>query len=216
MCVVVCVDAWVGCHPLQDKDRFQERYQAFLAKRLLLKKSQSEDMEKSALAQMKLQNGPQYTERAERMITDLAVSLEQEQVKCNCVFACSCPRLCTPLVSPFTIEAPSAAQVYKALLKAEGALPNVEEFSASVLTSSCWRALTRLSYVTLPPVMQECAQHFKNYFSRAYDKVGGAPAAGTCSCDDPSNVFGCPVSSCTAVFFVSRFLAVCTPLCRKR
>ncbi len=58
-----------------------EKYSLFLAKRLLLNKSQSEDMEKSALALMKMHYGPQFTERAERMIGDLAVSREHELVR---------------------------------------------------------------------------------------------------------------------------------------
>ncbi len=66
---------------LQDKDRFRERYTNLLSKRLLLNKSLSEDVEKMALGRLKVLCGPQYTEKVERMMGDLTVAREGDQVR---------------------------------------------------------------------------------------------------------------------------------------
>lgn len=65
---------------LADKDRFRERYTNLLSKRLLLNKSLSEDVEKMALGRLKVLCGPQYTEKVERMMGDLSIARESDQV----------------------------------------------------------------------------------------------------------------------------------------
>lgn len=61
---------------LQDKDLFAEIYRNLLAKRLLNKRSASDDAEKSMISMLKLRCGSQFTQKMEGMISDLAIGKE--------------------------------------------------------------------------------------------------------------------------------------------
>lgn len=59
---------------LQDKDMFETYYKKHLCKRLLLKKSQSEDVEKQMIARMKMELGNSFTLKLEAMFKDMSLS----------------------------------------------------------------------------------------------------------------------------------------------
>lgn len=55
---------------LQEKDVFEKYFKQYLAKRLLLDKSSSDDMEKALLAKLKTECGCQFTQKLENMFRD--------------------------------------------------------------------------------------------------------------------------------------------------
>ncbi|KAF2173429.1 hypothetical protein M409DRAFT_61841 [Zasmidium cellare ATCC 36951] len=59
---------------LQDKDIFETYYKKHLCKRLLLKKSQSTDVEKQMIARMKMELGNSFTLKLEAMFKDMSLS----------------------------------------------------------------------------------------------------------------------------------------------
>lgn len=61
---------------LQDKDIFETYYKKHLCKRLLLKKSQSIDVEKQMISRMKLELGNSFTLKLEAMFKDMTLSEE--------------------------------------------------------------------------------------------------------------------------------------------
>eukprot|EP00298_Acanthocystis_sp_HF-20_P027197 c5211_g1_i1.p1 GENE.c5211_g1_i1~~c5211_g1_i1.p1 ORF type:complete len:741 (+),score=221.74 c5211_g1_i1:107-2329(+) len=64
---------------LSDKDLFSEFYRKQLARRLLQKRSSSDDAEYHMLEMLKIQCGAQYTSKLEGMVRDLTISKEQQQ-----------------------------------------------------------------------------------------------------------------------------------------
>lgn len=62
---------------LADKDLFADIYRNQLAKRLLYQKLASHDIEKSMIAKLKIQCGPNFTSKLEGMMNDLAVGVDQ-------------------------------------------------------------------------------------------------------------------------------------------
>ena len=61
---------------LQDKDIFETYYKKHLCKRLLLKKSQSIDVEKQMISRMKIELGNSFTLKLEAMFKDMTLSEE--------------------------------------------------------------------------------------------------------------------------------------------
>lgn len=61
---------------LQDKDMFETYYKKHLCKRLLLKKSQSIDVEKQMISRMKIELGNSFTLKLEAMFKDMTLSEE--------------------------------------------------------------------------------------------------------------------------------------------
>ena len=61
---------------LQDKDVFETYYKKHLCKRLLLKKSQSIDVEKQMISRMKIELGNSFTLKLEAMFKDMTLSEE--------------------------------------------------------------------------------------------------------------------------------------------
>ncbi|KAF7190957.1 Cullin-3-B [Pseudocercospora fuligena] len=61
---------------LQDKDIFETYYKKHLCKRLLLKKSQSTEVEKQMIARMKMELGNSFTLKLEAMFKDMTISEE--------------------------------------------------------------------------------------------------------------------------------------------
>ena len=59
---------------LQDKDMFETYYKKHLCKRLLLKKSQSIDVEKQMISRMKIELGNSFTSKLEAMFKDMTLS----------------------------------------------------------------------------------------------------------------------------------------------
>jgi len=59
---------------LQDKDIFETYYKKHLCKRLLLKKSQSTEVEKQMIARMKMELGNSFTGKLEAMFKDMSLS----------------------------------------------------------------------------------------------------------------------------------------------
>ena len=64
---------------LIDKDIFIEVYRSYLAKRLLIEKSQSIELEKSMISFIKMSCGPQFTKKLEGMITDLMLAADEQK-----------------------------------------------------------------------------------------------------------------------------------------
>lgn len=61
---------------LQDKDMFETYYKKHLCKRLLLNKSQNQDVEKQMILKMKLELGNSFTLKLEAMFKDMSLSTE--------------------------------------------------------------------------------------------------------------------------------------------
>lgn len=61
---------------IPDKDIFERFYKQYLAKRLLLSKSVSEDLERSVVSKLKSETGNQFTSKLEGMFTDIRISSE--------------------------------------------------------------------------------------------------------------------------------------------
>ncbi|ESZ90632.1 hypothetical protein SBOR_8982 [Sclerotinia borealis F-4128] len=61
---------------IQDKDMFERYYKKHLAKRLLLNKSESSDVEKQMISRMKLEIGNAFTTKLEGMFKDVTMSEE--------------------------------------------------------------------------------------------------------------------------------------------
>ncbi|KAI3659183.1 hypothetical protein MP638_006965 [Amoeboaphelidium occidentale] len=61
---------------IPDKDIFERFYKQYLAKRLLLSKNVSEDLERSVVAKLKSETGNQFTSKLEGMFTDIRISSE--------------------------------------------------------------------------------------------------------------------------------------------
>ncbi|ORX57414.1 cullin 4A [Hesseltinella vesiculosa] len=61
---------------LQGKDTFEAFYKRFLSKRLLLNRSVAHDLEKSVLAKIKNECGPDFTKNLEGMFKDIEVSID--------------------------------------------------------------------------------------------------------------------------------------------
>ncbi|KAF7867090.1 uncharacterized protein EAF02_009876 [Botrytis sinoallii] len=64
---------------IQDKDMFERYYKKHLAKRLLLNKSESTDVEKQMISRMKLEIGNSFTTKLEGMFKDVTMSEELTQ-----------------------------------------------------------------------------------------------------------------------------------------
>ncbi len=61
---------------LGEKDVFERYYKGHLAKRLLLKRSVSDDAERGMLAKLKVECGYQFTQKLEGMFNDMKVSVD--------------------------------------------------------------------------------------------------------------------------------------------
>lgn len=59
---------------IQDKDIFERYYKQHLAKRLLLNKSSSDDLEKNLISKLKAECGCQFTLKLEGMFKDISLS----------------------------------------------------------------------------------------------------------------------------------------------
>lgn len=64
---------------LQDKDVFESYYKQYLAKRLLMNKSVSEDTEKNMVALLKAECGYQFTSKLEGMFNDMRISKDTRE-----------------------------------------------------------------------------------------------------------------------------------------
>ena len=64
---------------LQDKDIFESYYKQYLAKRLLMNKSVSEDAEKTMVALLKAECGYQFTSKLEGMFNDMRISKDTRE-----------------------------------------------------------------------------------------------------------------------------------------
>jgi cullin 3 len=61
---------------IQDKDFFERYYKKHLARRLLMSKSESADVEKAMITRMKMEIGSSFTQKLEGMFKDMQVSVE--------------------------------------------------------------------------------------------------------------------------------------------
>lgn len=120
---------------LTDKDFFVEIYRNQLARRLLNKRSKSDDAEKSMIQKLKLRCGAQFTGPLEGMINDLSVGSESHKE-----FETAMQKL--PEGLP---------------IKGDG------NFTVQVLTTGCWPSY-QLMDVNMPPQMEKCMQLFQQHY----------------------------------------------------
>ena len=109
-----------------DKDLFIEIYRNYLSKRLLNDKSESIDLEKTVITEIKMSCGPVYTKKLEGMISDLNLA-KTEQKKFD----------------DFLVTKP-------------GLLPANIEFKVQVLTTSYWPNQQDCQGLSIPPTMSSC------------------------------------------------------------
>lgn len=73
---------------IQDKDIFERYYKQHLAKRLLLNRSSSDDLEKSMISKLKTECGCQFTSKLEGMFKDISLSNSLNEEFKNHVLNC--------------------------------------------------------------------------------------------------------------------------------
>lgn len=133
---------------LSEKDVYQEFCRKQLAKRLLLDRSHSDDLERFLIGKLKQSCGSHFTSKLEGMITDMNVSKDTQ--------------------SQF-----QAWNVEK-MTGLEGAAPAVAgssgcavvdnvDFSVRVLTTGHWPTYAE-DKIILPPKLDACARRFKEYY----------------------------------------------------
>ena len=119
---------------LQDKDVFRDIYKNMMAKRLLGKKSASDDMEKLMISEMKHDNGTTFTSHMEGMMQDLQISAEKN--------------------GEFSKQ--KYLEFVKNNLKDGEKMPSID-FIASVLTAGHWPSDgNKLKDLVVPSEMQQC------------------------------------------------------------
>lgn len=126
-----------------DKDMFAEQYRQQLSKRLLAKRSVSDDAERTFIGKMKMQCGSAFTSKMEGMMSDFA--------------------LCDDLRRRFMTECGDEAQ---ALTVADN-YGAVMEFMPQVLTSSNWPSFTMVE-ATLPPLLQAATDKYVAWYANAF------------------------------------------------
>ncbi len=120
------------------KDLFIETYSSYLAKRLLLKKSLSDDLEKSLITKIKIKCGTSHTYKLEGMITDISIG-NVESAGFN----------------QHLIERPEL----------KNHISNIDlEFQ--VLTLGCWPTFKTVD-LKLPIEMQKCHDTILEYYKRS-------------------------------------------------
>ena len=65
---------------LTDKDVFERYYKSHLSKRLLHRRSVSDDAERGMLAKLKVECGYQFTQKLEGMFHDMKISADMMQI----------------------------------------------------------------------------------------------------------------------------------------
>jgi cullin 1 len=119
---------------LADKDLFAEIFRNQLAKRLLNRRSVSNEAEKSMIGKLKMQCGAPFTSKLEGMVTDHL--------------------LCEDSTKQFG--------AHVGPLREKGELPNVD-FSVQVLTTGFWPTYKLLD-VLLPTDMRRCVDTFAKWY----------------------------------------------------
>jgi cullin 1 len=126
---------------LQDKDLYAEIYRNQLSKRLLNKRSVSNDAEKSMIGKLKMQCGAPFTSKLEGMVTDY--------------------NMCDENTKKFQ-------DWKKGKSGGAGGGPEVD-FSVQVLTTGFWPTYKILD-VTLPREMSHCTGQFKDWYDSVHTK----------------------------------------------
>ena len=125
---------------IHGKDVFEAYYKKDLAKRLLLARSQSTDMEKSMVVRLKNECGAAFTAKLEHMFKDVELTKE--------------------LNADFTASVSSGAG-------AAVAASNVLDLYVHVLTASHWPSYPPMA-LNLPQDMTDAATNFKTFYQTKY------------------------------------------------
>jgi cullin 1 len=126
---------------LSDKDLFADIYRHQLAKRMLLKLSTSDDMERLMISKLKLHCGEQYISKMEGMLNDLNLSTET-----------------TKDLADFLGNNIDKYQLRKV------------DFRVQLLTSNHWPRYEPFHDIRLPPVMFRCVHAFKDFYDMKTDR----------------------------------------------
>lgn len=127
---------------LIDKDIFIEVYRSYLAKRLLLEKSESVELERSMISFIKMSCGPQFTKKLEGMLTDLMLAAEEQK--------------------KFDVFRQESGQSALAT-----AFNRDIDFNITILTTSYWP--TYKTFDIQIPLEIDCRmKHFNTYYTQKY------------------------------------------------
>lgn len=132
---------------LTDKDVFERYYKGHLAKRLLLGRSISDDVERQMLGKLKVECGHQFTQKLEGMFNDMKLSTEtMEGYRAHLERTTVCERLHYETCSDtFTLQPPSVS------------------ISVTVMTSTYWPSAANVP-CTLPEVLVKASKSFESYY----------------------------------------------------
>ncbi len=138
---------------LADKDLFSEIYRNMLAKRILNKKSASDDAEKSMIAKLKLRCGAQFTSKMEGMINDLNMGADSH----------------ANFTRYLQEKVISAGSESGGNMDVEGGHSVIDgiDFSVEVLTTGHWPSYKMVEPV-LPPKLARCVDVFSEYYKQLH------------------------------------------------
>ena len=125
---------------LQEQDIFEAFYKKYLARRLLLGKSSSNDLEKSMLARLKTECGSNFTAKLEGMFQDADLSRE-----CQSAFVQYC-------------HGDTAA----------GRASSGPEMSVQVLTTGYWPSVPHTDNLVLPAELVGLRDKFTTFYTGKY------------------------------------------------
>lgn len=134
---------------LSEKDVFQEFCRKQLAKRLLLDRSHSDDLERFLIGKLKQGCGSHFTSKLEGMITDMNVSKDIQRA-----------------FQQWNIEKFANSEAISSQSSSSssgGAVVDGVDFSVRVLTTGHWPSYAEAK-VVLPPQLEACTRRFKEYY----------------------------------------------------
>ncbi|KAJ8903171.1 hypothetical protein NDN08_004281 [Rhodosorus marinus] len=134
---------------LSQKDLFMEFAQKQLAKRLLMERSVSQELERSFIQKLKLKCGPPYTMKLEGMITDINISDEHRK---------TFREWCNENQDVAPMDTGDNATTTTNSFKVNGIV-----FNAHVLKSGHWPHYEKET-VKLPSPLYDCIELFQKYY----------------------------------------------------
>lgn len=137
---------------LHAKDVFEAFYKKDLAKRLLLGKSASLDLEKAVIGKLRAECGGNYTKHLEGMFKDVDLGKE--------------------LMAQYAASRGAAA----------GGVNNDTEMVVQVLTQGFWPSYPEMASLIVPPALAAHQAHFNEYYSKKYQgrRIAWQHALGHC------------------------------------
>lgn len=143
---------------LADKDLFSEIYRNMLAKRILNKKSASDDAEKSMIAKLKLRCGAQFTSKMEGMINDLNMGADS--------LANFTKYLQDKMNNNFNGNGNTTNANDMDIEEGHSIIDGVD-FSVEVLTTGHWPSY-KMVEPAMPPKLARCVDVFSEYYKQLH------------------------------------------------